>query len=307
LRWGLKAIRAPQAWEITQGSEEVVVAIIDSGIDYTVPLLRGRMWQNPGEIPGNGIDDDGNGYVDDVHGWDFRDDDPDPLCGTPLNYHGTFVAGLVAASVDMATGVGGVAPKVRIMDLRFLDSRGFFYRNDWDKLVKAIEYAVRNGARIINLSIYAKVDPPGFVCRAIQDAVRQGVLLITIAGNGGSRVRSLGCLPDVITVGAVDRTKAPAPFTNRGPQVDLAAPGVDVVSVVPGGVPVRSSGTSFAAPHVAGTAALLWALDKDLSPEGVAEILRLTADDVGTPGVDESTGFGLVNAASAVGFLVGSE
>ncbi len=303
LRWGLKAIRAPEAWQITQGSDEVIVAIIDGGIDYTVPLLRDHMWENPGEIPGNGIDDDENGYVDDVHGWDFRDNDPDSLVGTPISYHGTFVAGLVAASVDAATGVGGVAPRVRIMDIRFLDSRGFFYKNDWWKLAQAIEYAVENGARIINLSLYARVDPPSFVRHAIRNAVKHGVLVITIAGNEGSRVKAFGRLPDVITVGAVDRNRIPAPFSSRGPEVDLAAPGVDVISVVPGGAPVSSSGTSFAAPHVAGTAALLWALDKRLSPEGVLEILQATAEDVGPPGKDEATGFGLVNAAAAVKLL----
>lgn len=303
LRWGLKAIRAPEAWRITQGSEEVIVAIIDSGIDYTVPLLRDHMWKNPGEIPGNGIDDDKNGYVDDVHGWDFRDNDPDSLVGTPISYHGTFVAGLVAASVDAATGVGGVAPRVRIMDIRFLDSRGFFYKSDWWKLAQAIEYAVENGARIINLSLYARVDPPGFVCHAIRNATKRGVLVITIAGNEGSRVKAFGRLPDVVTVGAVDKHMSPAPFSSRGPEVDLAAPGVDVISIVPGGVPVSSSGTSFAAPHVAGTAALLWALDKRLSPEGVREILRSTARDVGSPGKDEATGFGLVDAAAAITYL----
>lgn len=304
LRWGLRAIRAPEAWRITQGSEEVVVAIIDSGIDYTVPFIADRMWRNPGEIPGNGVDDDGNGYVDDVRGWDFRDGDPDSLEGTPLHHHGTFVAGLIAATVDAATGIGGVAPRVRLMDLRFLDSRGFFYRSDWGKLVRAIEYAVANGARIINLSLYAKVEIPEPVKRAIRRAVESGVLVITIAGNDGGRVKALGALPDVITVGAVDREGVPAPFSSRGPEVDLAGPGVGVVSIGPGGMPMVASGTSFAAPHVTGTAALLWALDKDLTPERVAGILRATAEDVGPPGRDEHTGYGLVDAAAAVGLLV---
>ncbi len=170
LRWGLRAVKAPEAWEVTLGSEEIVIAVIDAGIDYSLPYLADRMWRNPNEIPGNGIDDDGNGYVDDVHGWDFRDGDPDSLAGTPLNWHGTFVAGLIAAAVDAATGIGGVAPRVKLMDLRFLDSRGLFYRGDWPKLAEAIEYAVDNGARVINLSIYSRVPLPSYVRRAIREA-----------------------------------------------------------------------------------------------------------------------------------------
>ncbi|NOX44584.1 MAG: S8 family serine peptidase, partial [Caldiserica bacterium] len=194
LRWGLRAVNAPQAWEITRGSDEIVIAVIDAGIDRSLPYLADRMWRNPGEIPGNGIDDDGNGYVDDVYGWDFRDGDPDSLTGTPLNWHGTFVAGLIAAAVDAATGIGGVAPRVKLMDLRFLDSRGLFYRGDWRKFAEAIEYAVANGARVINISIYSRVTPPSYVRRAIQRAVHSGVVVVTIAGNTGSEVGPLGRL-----------------------------------------------------------------------------------------------------------------
>jgi subtilisin family serine protease len=306
LRWGLRAIKAPEAWEITQGSEEIVIAVIDGGIDYTLPILADRMWRNPGEIPGNGIDDDGNGYIDDVQGWDFRDDDPDSLEGTPLNWHGTFVAGLIAAAVDAATGIGGVAPRVKLMDLRFLDSRGLFYKNDWPKFAEAIDYAVANGARVINISIYSRVTPPDYVRRAIKRAVRSGVLVVTIAGNTGAEVGPLGRLPEVLTVAAVDKNRTSATFSSRGPEVDLAAPGVKVISIVPGGAATASSGTSFAAPHVAGVAALLLSVEPNLSPEGVAEILRSTAEDLDFPGKDPSTGFGLVDAAAAVQTILGS-
>ncbi|MGY4706501.1 S8 family peptidase [Candidatus Bipolaricaulota sp. J31] len=307
LRWGLRAVKAPEAWEVTLGSEEIVIAVIDAGIDYSLPYLSDRMWRNPDEIPGNGIDDDGNGYVDDVRGWDFRDGDPDSLSGTPLNWHGTFVAGLIAAAVDAITGIGGVAPRVKLMDLRFLDSRGLFYRNDWQKLAEAIEYAVDNGARVINLSIYSRVPLPSFVRRAIREAVDKGVLVVTIAGNTGGEVGPLGRLPEVLTVGAVDRNHTPAPFSCRGPEVDLAAPGVEVVSLVPGGTPYRSSGTSFAAPHVSGVAALLLSLEPDLSPRGVMEILEQTATDLDVPGRDPATGSGLVDAASAVRALLSGD
>ena len=299
-RWGLTAIHAPEAWQVTQGSDEIVVAVIDSGIDRTIPALADRMWRNPGEIPGNVIDDDGNGYVDDVFGWDFRDGDADSLSGTPLHGHGTFVAGLIAAAFDAATGAGGVAPKVRLMDLRFLDSRALFYTSDWGKLVHAIDYAVDNGARVINISVYAKATPPPSVHEAIRRAVARGVLVVGVAGNEGGRVGYFGRWPEVLTVTAVDRNRRPAVFSNRGPEVDLAAPGVQVVSFAPGGKLIAGSGTSFAAPHVAGTAALLLSLHPDLSLDELVQILTGTAEDVATPGWDEATGYGMVDAGSAV-------
>ncbi len=301
LRWGLSAIHAPQAWQVTQGSEDIVVAVIDSGIDRTIPALADRMWHNPGEIPGNGRDDDGNGYVDDVYGWDFRDGDPDSLSGTPIHSHGTFVAGLIAAAFDAATGVGGVAPRVRLMDLRFLDSRALFYSSDWRKLAAAIDYAVDNGARVINLSIYARLTPPEYVHAAIRRAVAHGVLVVGIAGNEGKdEIGYFGKWPEVLTVAAVDRYGRVARFSNRGPEVDLAGPGVQVVSFAPGGERTSGSGTSFAAPHVAGTAALLLSLHPDLSLDELVELLTDTAADLYSPGRDPATGAGLVDAGAAV-------
>ena len=300
VQWGLAAIRAPAAWRVTSGSAEVVVAVIDSGIDYSIPELAAVMWRNPGEIPGNGIDDDGNGYVDDVHGWDFRDDDPSSLEGTPIYWHGTFVAGLVAATYNPLFRTGGVAPGVRIMDLRFLDSRGLFYTRDWEKLIRAIDYAVENGARIINLSIYSRVIPPAGVRRALQRAVEAGVLVVGIAGNTGARVGYFGRWPEVVAVGAVDEGGRVAAFSNRGPEVALVGPGVGVVSQGPDGFPKTASGTSFAAPHVAGVAALLLSIRPDLSPAELLGFLRATAKDLGEPGEDQGAGAGLVDAAAAV-------
>jgi len=301
LRWGLSAIHAPEAWQVTQGSEDIVVAVIDSGIDRSIPALADRMWRNPDEVPGNGIDDDGNGYVDDVYGWDFRDDDPDSLSGTPLHGHGTFVAGLIAAAFDASTGAGGVAPRVRLMDLRFLDSRALFYASDWRKLAAAIDYAVDNGARVINLSVYAKLTPPAYVRDALRRAVTHGVLVVGIAGNDGTdRIGYFGAWPEVLAVAAVDRYGRPARFSNRGPEVDLAGPGVQVVSFAPGGELIAGSGTSFAAPHVAGTAALLLSLHPDLSLDELVELLTGSAADLDVPGPDPATGAGLVDAGAVI-------
>ena len=300
LRWGLNAVQAPEAWKVTQGSESIVVAVIDSGVDGDIEAMKANMWENSDEIPNDGRDNDHNGYVDDYHGWDFREDDDRSYSRGDLFYHGTFVAGLVASSYKSAKGAGGVAPKVKIMDLRFLDSKGKFYTSDWRKLAEAIRYAADNGAQIINLSIYASLRPPYYVHRAVREAERKGALVVGIAGNEGKDVSYLGRWKEMLTVGAIDRNLNPAYFSNRGPSLDFAAPGVRVVSLRPGGRTSSGSGTSFAAPHVSGTAALLLSLKPDLSPKRLRELLADTAQDLGRKGQDDRTGYGLVDADRAV-------
>src|SRR6056297_986403 len=181
IRWGLNAIKAKEAWQVTRGSHEVVVAVIDSGIDKSLSDLRTHLWNNEDEVPDDGIDNDHNGYVDDVYGWDFREKDSLRASSSSLYYHGTFVAGLITSNYNKITGAGGVAPNVSIMDLRFLDSGGRFYTSDWQKLARAIEYAVENGADIINLSIYASITPPNMVHKAIKRAESEGVFIVGIA------------------------------------------------------------------------------------------------------------------------------
>ena len=303
-RWGLKAINAPVAWETTKGSADVVVAVIDSGIDHRIPQLADVMWRNPGEIPGNGLDDDGNGYVDDIYGWDFRDNDPSSVIGTPAHWHGTFVASIIAAELDVANNIGGVAPNIRIMDLRFLDSRGLFYTRDWPRLVRAIDYAIENGADIINLSLYSMREPPTAVRRAMQRAVDAGILVVGIAGNAGTLVGYFGKWPEVMAVGATDEKGLVAAFSNRGPEVALVAPGVKVSSYGLGGIPRISSGTSFAAPHVTGVAALILSLRPALSPGELLRILQHTARYLEEE--QSATGAGLVDAAAAVEFAITS-
>jgi len=297
--WSLTAVRAPEAWEITAGSEEIVVAVIDSGIDRTVPALAGRMWSQSYEeacLPQEGQQ---AGVTGDIHGWDFRDNNADPMEGSRLHWHGTFVASLIAGAFDSATGAGGVAPEIRIMDVRFLDSRGLFFASDWRKLAQSIHFAVDNGAHIINISIYANIEPPAIVREALQKAEQEGVLVIGIAGNAGERVGYFGRYPEVFTVGAVDEAGEPASFSNWGPEVDLAAPGVSVLSTYPGGEIRGGSGTSFAAPHVTGTAALLLSLNPELTPSELRSILQTTAADATQGAGREHVGAGLVDTAAA--------
>ena len=155
--WNLQDVGIPEAWEYTNGSPDIIVAIIDSGVDVNHPDLMNASWINPGEIPSNGWDDDQNGYIDDIKGWDFcgenqnEDNDPSPPPSTPASKHGTFIAGLIAGDDDNDLFVG-VAPNIKIMSLRFLRSDLSFWASDWPNLVEAIDYAVDNGAKIINIS-----------------------------------------------------------------------------------------------------------------------------------------------------------
>ncbi len=297
LSWNVERIEAPQAWRHTTGSHNIVVAVIDSGIDWTIPQLAGKIWTNPGEIPGNGIDDDHNGYIDDVHGWDFRDNDNSSLTGSKINWHGTFVAGIIAAQPG-ADEVTGVAPGIRVMDIRILDSRNLFYSSDWGKFAKAIDYAVNNGARIINLSIYANGKPPAVFENALRRAAQRGVIIVGIAGNDGKGIVSYpGRYPWVLAVSATDRSDHLARFSNYGPQVAVTAPGDKVLSLFPGGIAGIGSGTSFAAPHVSGTLALILSADPNLSATEAIAILEKTSVALGD---HDKFGAGRIDAEKAV-------
>ncbi len=300
LAWGVERIAAPKAWERTTGSDKVVVAVIDSGIDTSVPQLAGKIWSNTDEIPENGIDDDANGYIDDVHGWDFRDDDPSSLAGSKIHWHGTFVAGIIAAqpNADKATGV---APGVQVMDLRFLNSKNLFYTKDWQKFAQAIDYAVDNGAQIINLSVYANGTPPAVLEQALRRAAQRGVIVVGIAGNDSqTQVCYPAKYPSVLAVSATDRNDRLASFSNYGSEVSVSAPGEKITSLFPGGIAGTSSGTSFCAPHVSGTLALILSANPGLAPNSAIELLKQTSVDLGDHGQDSRFGAGLINAGQAV-------
>ncbi|MEE8593777.1 MAG: S8 family serine peptidase, partial [Candidatus Bipolaricaulota bacterium] len=298
--WGILRISAPDAWTITHGRNDVVVAVIDTGIDTSIPQLEEALWVNPGEIPRNGIDDDGNGYTDDIHGWDFRDGDNSSLIGTDLHWHGTFVAGIIVAQPGDVPIVG-VAPGVRIMDIRFLDSNNQFSSRDWNLFGEAIDYAVDNGADIINMSIFANARPPASLENTIRRAVQSGVVIIGITGNTGQ----IGVLypakyNDVYAVSATTEDDLLASFSARGPEVFFCAPGEGITSFLPGGQAATRSGTSFAAPHVTGTLALILSALPSLSPAQAVDVLMGSLIDLGTRGFDSSFGQGLIDAFEAV-------
>ncbi|MBD2335973.1 S8 family serine peptidase [Calothrix sp. FACHB-156] len=270
-QWGLEKINAPAAWNYAQGSKSVVVAVVDTGIDYKHPDLAANIWTNTKEISGNGIDDDNNGYVDDIHGWDFGDNDGDPNendTTKPSYGHGTHVAGILGAVGNNNLGITGVSPNVSIMATKHYragDSQGYL----WD-VPKGIRYAVDNGAKIINLSLgsssfdQAQLD-------ALTYANQQGVLVIASAGNNGRDndvtpyYPANYDLPNIITVASLDKNETDkkeneklSSTSSYGAQsIDIAAPGVKIYSTFPNAQYATWGGTSMAAPLVAGAAALL--------------------------------------------------
>ncbi len=298
--WGLESINAPNAWTLSHGDPSVVVAVIDSGIDVSIPQLVASLWTNADEVPDNGIDDDRNGYVDDIHGWDFRDDDSSSLVGSPIHRHGTFVASIIAAQPGRYPIVG-VAPGARLMDVRFLDSQNQFGSADWSLFERAVNYAVDNGADIINLSIFANGRPPSLFERALDRARSRGIAIVGISGNlGKSEVMYPGRYDSVLAVSAITPSGLLAAFSNRGPEVVFCAPGADITSFAPGGRPFTDSGTSFAAPHVTGVLALLLSVNPTLTADEAIRILADTAVDLGSRGRDNLYGYGLIDAWAAL-------
>lgn len=288
----LHLVGLEKAWEYSSGSG-VVIAMIDSGIDLDHPDLIHQIWQNTGEVPGNGLDDDHNGYVDDTQGWDFVHSDAVPQDD---HSHGSHVAGIAAAETNNRTGIAGVSGGARLMALKALDQNG---EGTWMDVSSAIVYSVDNGARIINMS-FGSADSSQAIETAVEYAIGHGCLLVAAAGNGGTGVFYPAALPGVLAVAATDNQDLPWYVSNRGPEVELAAPGVDILSTDAYNSYKILSGTSMSTPHVSGTAALVWSLKPEYSAGQVRAVLTSTAKDVWAPGKDNLTGWGRVDAAAAV-------
>lgn len=298
-------IDMPEAWDITTGDSSVVVAVIDSGADLDHEDLAANLWTNPGEVPGNGIDDDGNGFVDDIHGWDFssNDNDPDDTVAA-CQGHGTHTAGTIGAVGNNGVGVTGVNWNVRIMVLKaFRGLLGQCTASD-AHLISAIEYATMMGAPISSNSWGG-----GRANIAMAEAILASrALFVAAAGNGGPdqvgdnndntpHYPSNYPIDNVIAVAATDHNDALAGFSNYGPtSVDLSAPGVNILSTLPNNTYGAYSGTSMATPHVAGVAALLLAQDPSLT---VRELRWRILNGVDPIGIQVATG-GRLNAANSL-------
>ena len=280
-------INAVAAWDITTGSPATTVAVVDSGVELSHLDLIGSSWANPGESGSgrdrNGVDDDGNGFVDDFRGWDWVDDDGDP---TDLNGHGTHVAGTVGARSNNARGVAGTSWGTRLLALRVLAQNGTGTVAD---VVKAYQYAAANGIRIVNASLGASSFS---LTEQAAIAAAPDVLFVVAAGNGGSdqvgddndRSPQYPCsypLANVVCVASTNRRDQLSSFSNfGGASVDLAAPGEDILSTWLGGRYAWSDGTSMATPHVAGAAALLLAAQPALSVSDLRAFLLGGVDPV---------------------------
>jgi subtilisin family serine protease len=297
--YGMRLINAETAWAITKGAANVVVGNIDTGIDYNHPDLINNLWTNQNEIPNNGKDDDKNGYVDDIVGYDFRDKDGKPFDD---NGHGSHTAGTVGATGGNGIGITGVSQKVSIMSLRFLGgAQGSGTAAD---AISAIEYATANGAKLTSNS-WGGGPYSQALFDVISDANDKGILFVAAAGNSkndNDKSPSYPAsykLPNIIAVAASDANDELASFSNFGAKsVMLAAPGVNILSTIPNREYKRFSGTSMACPHVSGAAALLFAAYPSLSPTQVKDLLLSSVDTIAGLEGRVSTG-GRMNLAKA--------
>lgn len=272
-----------EAWESYQGNRNIIVAVTDDGVDIDHVDLRASIWINQGEIPGNGIDDDSNGFVDDFNGWDFssNDNDPRPNGGS----HGTHVAGIIAAEINNGVGISGTAPGVTVMPIRFYGSGA------WSSTVVAnsYKYAVENGARIISTSfnIDRFVNDPTYRA-SLRYLYQNGVLLFNSGGNGYRLNPPRQAFHELLLVGStIADNKAndeKSAYSNWGTGTDLCAPGgggsAGILSTVPGDKYSRKSGTSMAAPNAAAVAALIWSIHPEWSKEQVAAKLYASCDNI---------------------------
>ncbi|MBI4436660.1 MAG: S8 family serine peptidase, partial [Candidatus Omnitrophica bacterium] len=343
--WAVKRMDPEPAWDLAQGNG-VVVAVVDSGLDYDHEDIKdgttNNVWTNPGETPGDSIDNDNNGYVDDIRGFDFANSDPDPMDDRG---HGTHVSGTIAAIGNNAKGIIGVAYKSKIMPLKALDQNG---SGSTSGLAEALYYAANKGADVINnswgYSTKLPNNPP--IEEAIRYAHSLGCVVVFAAGNTPAddvMYYSPKNMPEVITVASSDYNDKKSDFSKFGSRIDVIAPGGgptdnpesvfesrrNILSLKTGspGAPIdnrlavgagqkyyRNSGTSMAAPHVSGLAALLLSYRPTLTNEEVRHLIRSTADDLTTPcaagdtsctgtnlvGFDLYTGYGRINAKKAL-------
>ncbi len=302
---------APEAWHIYQNTPnkaQVVIAVIDTGVDYYHQDLRYKIWQNPGEIPYNGIDDDNNGFIDDTMGWNFVSNNNDPL-DDMIIYHGTMVASVAAAKGDDGVGMAGMAWDSPILPVKVIGEDGSGLEDD---AAAGIVYAVNLGAKVINLSLSGDNAPS--LKTAVDYAWENGAICVCASGNEAKSTPSYpASYEHSLAVGGTDPYDnwwydGPKSGSNYGPYIDVVAPSVDVVGasnlwmdIGLGDEPYDAqAGTSLAAPFVSGLAAMIWSIHPDWPNTKVFYQILHTADDIHTPGYDIYTGWGRINAYRAL-------
>ena len=289
-QWALKKVKALEAWGYTKGDESIVIAVTDTGVDWKHEDLAKQIWLNTDEIPNNGIDDDNNGYIDDTRGWDFfsNDNNPDDETSNRNPGHGTHCAGIIGAMGDNDIGVTGIAPIATIMPIRFLGADG---SGDLMGATKAIDYAVDNNVNIISASWGAAVARQQMkpVLEAIARAKEKGIYFIAAAANNGNSndlkeiYPANAGLDNVISVAASDPQDKKPSWSNYGrTKVDVAAPGLDILSTLPDNKYGTLSGTSMATPLVSGLVSLILSYAKEqekiFTPQQVKAILQQTGE-----------------------------
>ncbi|MFA6194169.1 MAG: S8 family serine peptidase [Patescibacteria group bacterium] len=329
-QWYLSKIKADSAWDKITGSPDMVIAVIDSGIQVNHPDLKDNIWKNAREIFGNNIDDDGNGFIDDVSGWDFVNNAPDPSPKFTVGWteagvsHGTMVAGIIAARGNNSEGVAGITWQAQIMALKVLNDKG---EGKLSNVIRAIDYAIANGADIINLSFVSFTYSDGMQ-EAIRRAHKAGIMIVAAAGNEqadgvGYDIEKTPIYPAcydgeligenmVIGVAATDALDQKAKFSSYGSRcVDLVAPGISFFSAVTAGSVVDFSnklydgywsGTSMAAPQVTATLALIAQANSELSRREIVNILFASTDNISrlNPDYAGQLGNGRLNVNRAV-------
>jgi|GEM_PF-1850266 len=304
--WGLKKTNAENAWDINTGSTNITIAVIDTGLDRNHEDIDENVWTNIKEIPDNKIDDDNNGYIDDYYGWDFANNDNNPIDD---NGHGTHTAGTIAAFGNNNKGIVGVNWRAKLVGIKFLSSSGSGLLED---AALALKYAADLGVDISSNSW------GGPNSNLIEDALAYqhalGVTIIAAAGNSNADALDFSPASSdyAITVAASDPNDLKALFSNWGEKIDIAAPGVDILSLkastntmcnsqnTVGEKYCRVSGTSMATPHVSGLAALLLTNNPNYTNEQLRQIIRKSALDLGSAGKDRDFGYGRINFNNAL-------
>ncbi|MDG1950470.1 MAG: S8 family serine peptidase [bacterium] len=325
-QWYLETIDAYAAWDMETGDGSVVVAILDTGVDLDHPDLESNIWVNDGEIAGDGIDNDGNGYVDDVNGYDFIDEDGTPIPTDDGDFdigavsHGTVIAGIIGAVGDNDEGIAGINWDVQLMSVRILDNQG---AGNSSLAYQGVNYAIENGADVINLS-FTGFDIDQNLRSSLEDAYEAGIVVVAAMGNSdhGINIDHQAIFPAcygeradedwILGVAATDDADERSTFSNFGAEcTDISAPGEDIYSAIyqdddweevsEGYYQSGWSGTSMAAPMVAGAAALLKSAHHSLTPNNIKSILRLSVDPVTATGAASGKmGAGRLNLATAL-------
>ena len=310
--WGLNKLNIEDAWKLSTGSG-AIIAVLDTGVDYNHTDINDNIWTNAAELNGlPGVDDDGNGYIDDIRGWDFNNSDNNPIDD---HGHGTHVAGIIVAEGNNGQGIVGVAYNSKAMSLKVFNSSGGMTTPD--RIAAGIRYAVDMGARILSCSFGMPLYQA--VIDAFKYAYDKGAIIIAAAGNDYSTITQYPAKLDyVVTVGSIGTGNTRSSFSNYGSPLDIVAPGEDILSLRAAGTNaagsasyfappndpnaqyLRLSGTSMATPFVSGLAALMYSQDPDLSFAELIRRLKFSSIDLGTSGWDQYYGWGKIDAFAAL-------